>query len=493
MARGTTQQRYPMTFPHLQSVLAACLVMAFAGAYSEPATAQMPPSPSQLVSATHRYLGSASCAASNCHGGTSLPDSGPKYAAHRIWLSQDVHARAYDVLQEDRSQAMTARLGWRPAHRESRCLACHAVAETPAHPFARTFQVADGVSCEACHGPAEHWLADHSRPQVWSALTDRQKVDLGFQPTEQLDVRAKLCTKCHVGTQDREVNHDMIAAGHPRLAFEFAGYSAIHKKHWNLENDQRQVSGESGTVAAATQLDTQLWLIGQVETIRATLELTRLRAEHPDKPWPEYAEYRCFACHQSLTASGSPKGTTDWANNPALWDVERAGQLPWQPASLGAVGLIEDPQRPQLIGPLRVLRSQISTWNPDRQVILQRANEALKSLEALTDVTRDPAASRRVLNIVGQPENLVERDWEHAMQGYLAVAALSPVSVKRSPEFQEQVTILRESLKFEAGTNSPGQYDVSRGQTIRKALNRLLELCTSAPADTLPPQPTRQP
>ncbi|MBI1344787.1 hypothetical protein GC163_00710 [bacterium] len=454
--------------------------------------AQLPPSPDSLATGAQRYLGAASCAASNCHGGTTLPDSGPKYAAHRIWIKDDPHSRAYEVLCDERSQRMTARLGWQPAHKEARCLACHAVAENPSHTFSSSFQVSDGVSCEACHGPAEQWLDDHSRPQIWHALTVAEKERRGFRSLEPLELRAKFCVTCHVGATDREVNHDMIAAGHPRLAFEYAGYSAILKKHWRLEDDQFQASGEIGTAHASTMLDTQLWLIGQVATVRATLELTRHRAESSEKPWPEFAEYRCFACHQSLTAEGSPKSFIDWANNPALWDVDRAGVMPWQPASLGAIGFIE-PEPPLVVGPLRQLRSELGNWHPDRGITTQQATAALQALDHLTLTSQDVATPVRVLNRVGAKENHVERDWEHAMQAYLAVAALSPATSKRQPEFLAQVEILRQALRFKAGTDSPGQYDESRGQTIRAALDRLHELASTSPTDTVPPPPTRQP
>lgn len=476
-----------VTALHGAAALCVCLSL-----FTTELPAQLPPSPDSLAAGAHRYLGAASCAASNCHGGTTLPDSGPKYAAHRIWIKHDPHARAYEVLLSERSQSMTAKLGWHPAHKEARCLACHAVAETSSHTFSRNFQVSDGVSCEACHGPAEHWLDDHSRPHIWESLTVAEKDRRGFHSIEPLELRAQLCVTCHVGTTDREVNHDMIAAGHPRLAFEFAGYSAIQPKHWSVERDQLQVAEKAGTTEAATQLDTQLWLIGQVATIRATLELTRHRAASLEKPWPEFAEYRCFACHQSLTASGSPKQTIDWANNPALWDVDRAGVIPWQPASLGAIGLIES-EPPLVVGPLRQLRQELGNWHPDRDITARQATAALQALDQLNLSARKTDTPVRVLRRVEARENQVERDWEHAMQAYLAVAALTPVATKRQPEFLAQVEILQQALRFETGTDSPGQYDESRGQTIRTALDRLHQLAPSNPADTVPPPPTRQP
>ena len=60
----------------------------------------------------------------------------------------------------------------------------------------------------------------------------------GFMDTKNLVSRIEQCAGCHIG-QDargglplRDVNHDLIAAGHPRLNFEFAAYHENQPKHW---------------------------------------------------------------------------------------------------------------------------------------------------------------------------------------------------------------------------------------------------------------------
>ena len=60
-----------------------------------------------------------------------------------------------------------------------------------------------------------------------------------FRATKELAERAKVCTRCHVGRRSpdglltQEVNHDLIAAGHPRLNFEFAAYQENLPVHWD--------------------------------------------------------------------------------------------------------------------------------------------------------------------------------------------------------------------------------------------------------------------
>ena len=79
----------------------------------------------------------------------------------------------------------------------------------------------DGVNCESCHGPAQLWLAEHTQ-YGWNNRPPLEKERLGMRPTRELPERAAVCVGCHVGPPGRDMNHDLIAAGHPRLNFEFA-------------------------------------------------------------------------------------------------------------------------------------------------------------------------------------------------------------------------------------------------------------------------------
>jgi len=65
-----------------------------------------------------------------------------------------------------------------------------------------------------------------------------------------LAVRSHTCLNCHVGTEEKSVDHQMIAAGHPDLTFELNLFSAVMPRHWN----------ESDEVA---WFGTKEWAVGQ--------------------------------------------------------------------------------------------------------------------------------------------------------------------------------------------------------------------------------------
>ena len=118
--------------------------------------------------------------------------------------------------------------------------------------------------------------------------------------------RAQSCAQCHVGSPHREVNHDLIAAGHPRLNYEHAAYHGRLHKHWRDEQDRRN----------NPEYELQLWAAGQLGSAEAALKLLQWRAGGGEdeqtgasdnasvttKPvWPEFAEYECSACHHNLS------------------------------------------------------------------------------------------------------------------------------------------------------------------------------------------------
>src|SRR5687768_2667495 len=168
------------------------------------------------------YIGAGGCASSNCHGGTTplaQPASrilGNEYAT---WSVADRHSRAYKALEDPRSKRMGEILKISDVTRERRCAVCHVVG-SPEN--SRT----DGVACEACHGPAEQWLGPHTRAESHAASVKTGMIDL-----RNLEVRAKTCLACHLGTGEQIVDHELIAAGHPDLAFELDTFSAAQPAH----------------------------------------------------------------------------------------------------------------------------------------------------------------------------------------------------------------------------------------------------------------------
>ena len=90
--------------------------------------------------------------------------------------------------------------------------------------------------------------------------------------------RARVCVDCHVGNRSRgmDMNHDLIAAGHPRLNFEFASYLASYPKHWR-EAHEKAVPGPEREAASA-EFEAKSWAVGQVVTAGAVLDLLGARA-----------------------------------------------------------------------------------------------------------------------------------------------------------------------------------------------------------------------
>jgi len=175
-----------------------------------------------------KYNGPGGCASSSCHGSIQ-PKQITRVAQNEysIWAGQDKHARAYQVL----STAVSLRIGkilniGRP-DQAAKCLACHALS-VPAEQRAESFELIDGVSCESCHGPASGWLGPHTT-RDWP---HEKSVQLGMYDSRDLVKRSQRCLTCHLGAPDKFVDHEMIAAGHPRLNFEFSGYMAMYPRHW---------------------------------------------------------------------------------------------------------------------------------------------------------------------------------------------------------------------------------------------------------------------
>jgi len=232
-----------------------------------------------------KYSGPGSCAASNCHGSvTPRTTTSIRQNEYSIWAAQDRHGRAYTVLSNPVSLRMGKILKLStPPNQADKCRACHTL-NVAANLRAQTFQGDEGVSCENCHGPAVGWLGPHTT-KGW---TREQSIKLGQYETRDLVARSERCMSCHVGTAEKRVDHEMIAAGHPDLTFELNTFSAQMPRHWKFPSEGDPWAG------------VQEWGIGQAVQLREAL--IRLSRSAEGQFWPEFAELDCFACHHNLTA-----------------------------------------------------------------------------------------------------------------------------------------------------------------------------------------------
>src|SRR5690349_2161575 len=108
-----------------------------------------------------KYTGPGSCASPACHGGVQPRLNGNiQQNEYSTWVVKDKHARAFSVLTNQTATRMARLLNIERADTSQKCLVCHSLSVTDDQ-RARSFDSSDGVSCEACHGPASNWLGPH--------------------------------------------------------------------------------------------------------------------------------------------------------------------------------------------------------------------------------------------------------------------------------------------------------------------------------------------
>jgi hypothetical protein len=401
-----------------------------------------------------------------------LTHRGESNSAYAIWAADDPHAQAYAVLFTPESQRMVQalNLGNAPdaAAKADRCLACHSLPVSGARTADARGNVSvllsDGVSCEACHGPAEKYLAAHTM-QGWHPPGDSQfDSSLRMKNTVDIASRAKICAGCHVGQPDaegrpwRDVNHDLIAAGHPRLNFDFAAYMATLPAHWNAKKHPERFDELHSLVA------------GQFMTADAALKVLETRANAAKQPaistnadksyetmpfvsatWPEFSEYDCFACHHDLRGRSWRQQLIQPGDNPLRSSAADSTDAP-QPKR-GSPGwgtwYFETPRilahTPAIISPtdgkhwlasLNQLTLAMQSPAPEPAKVAALAHDSGVNLETawssspwsalLTAPTADPQSLRTALlkSLATEFKRHRPSDWDQFVQYYLALVAI---------------------------------------------------------------------
>lgn len=251
-------------------------------------------------------IGAGSCAGAACHGGPANASLAGKYDAG-TWsgsathfLAADPHRKAFETLQTPLAADIMKHLGHSVSATEDvRCIACHtnpalAASKNPHEMAMRQ----EGVSCEACHGNSQRWLREHTTWTESNRTTGYEQS--GMTKLFDLGERAVACAGCHVGAPAdpsrgypvRDMNHDMIAAGHPRLNFDFATYQHSLPKHWREKDDSPEFEVRASLIGRTASLEMACRLSHD--------RLERSKAKESRTPWPEFAESQCVSCHHSL-------------------------------------------------------------------------------------------------------------------------------------------------------------------------------------------------
>jgi len=371
-----------------------------------------------------KYIGPGSCAATSCHGSVK-PIAGSRILQNEYstWILQDKHSRAYQALTGEVGERMATilKLGSK-AEEAPKCLACHALYITPEQ-RGRAFEISEGVSCENCHGPASAWLGPHTT-RSWQ---HEKSVALGMYDTRNVIHRTEKCLECHLGTKNKFVDHEMIAAGHPDLYFELDSFSAVMPRHWKVPRESEP--GKPAEVAAWSGL--REWAAGQAVQLRAAMERLTWRAKNErfDKKevWPEYSELSCFACHHALgPARDSWRQEHGYAGR-------RPGDPAWNASRYAVFRLlakqIDSGNAQELDRQMLLVSDGMSKLNPDRNTVAAAASAAAplaqRIAERLATMQYDQGIVLRMLQrIPDDAENLAQADERAAEQATMALDSL---------------------------------------------------------------------
>jgi hypothetical protein len=238
-----------------------------------------------------KNLGVVNCANSLCHGSiTTWKDSNILQNEYVTWSRVDKHAnKAYQVLFNDRSKRIAKNLGLKePAHEAKICTDCHGY--VPAKEVqGERFKISDGVSCEACHGPAERWVKSHVAP----GATHDENVKNGLYPTNEPLAQAKLCLSCHFGNKDKFVTHRIMGSGHPRITFELETFTQTQPPHFVIDEDWKKRKGNWDSV--------RVWAIGQAIAAQEILDVLLDPKRSRDGLFPELVVFDCHSCHHAMS------------------------------------------------------------------------------------------------------------------------------------------------------------------------------------------------
>lgn len=404
------------------------------------------------------YVGVATCASALCHGSTVARDAYPVLQnEYYIWLQQDRHAHAYEVLLGERSRiiARNLRLGAPEAAR--RCLDCHALAP-PKGKIAGRLEIEDGVTCESCHGAAGGWLEGH-RAEGWS---HEDSVAAGMIDLRGATGRAGLCLGCHLGGAGRTVDHQLIAAGHPALVFELDNYTADMPPHWNPGTRDAR-----GSDTRSSDTGARGWALGQVLAFRAGVEQLARRAR--SGPWPEFAEMRCDSCHHSLdeerwrrAGTGTP-GLPRWS--PARWAALRPL------VAAAAPGRLDELDRA-----VAALASGVTDLSTAREEVARRAETTARELAEVEPRLKalrwdEPRVRSLLVAITSTSE---DHGYDAAVQLFLAANTLTSELFRWRPELATQSGLVASLDGLDSALERRSAFDPERFDTLRARLESQL-------------------
>ena len=266
-----------------------------------------------------------------------------------------------------------------------------------------------------------------------------QSVARGMTDLRSLPIRASGCLSCHLGNRNKQVDHELIASGHPILAFELDNYTETLPPHWRRGSD---------TVSAATH-GARAFAVGQSAAFSQSLD--NLAHHARGEKWPEFSDMSCTTCHHSLEGSG-------WRQERG-WPG-RAGLPSWSPQHWAVLRLLVGRANPaacaQLDSSVQLIASRVSRMN-DTTAVAQAATDAKRIIDRVTPQIaalswRDDDVRALMRTIAGDTDFLLTSDVYSAEQTALALQSLAAALTRSNPRLlkspmTEAIDALFEEIK----------------------------------------------
>jgi hypothetical protein len=337
-----------------------------------------------------------------------------------------------------------------------------------------------GVSCQACHGPGERWLAIHFS-ESWRRVTPEAKAALGCADCRAPVVKAQMCASCHVGNlaEGKFVRHEWYAAGHPPLpSFELASFEAQMPRHWKslrekgafkyrdapstgdepLPLDQRLGLERAGVPANAIKgsyleanfanaiakgLQPAADLAGAKDAIVggavAYSTYARSLADYASHVagnkavWPELALYDCSACHHELRSGLGANTRPKRSHIPGRPPLSTWPEVLSRLAAAQADGYQAESatSRWSKIRDLASKLDKAATGRPfgEASAMSSAAGDLAAALEQLavnaSNTRFDEQSARAALQFLANPQNYEPADFYTARQAAWAITAIA--------------------------------------------------------------------
>ena len=279
--------------------------------------------------------------------------------------------------------------------------------------------------------------------------------------TRDLAKRSEKCLSCHLGTPEKFVDHELIAAGHPDLYFELDSFMSVMPPHWK-------------------EADKDPWLgvralgIGQAVQLRE--QLKRVARESQSGIWPEYSELDCFACHHNLTAAKD-----SWRQERG-YEGRRPGNTPFNLSRYVVLRHLVEQTDPaasqQLKSEIDKVYALVTAPGSDRRQIAAEASNAAELADRLSErwnaLKFDPAETLRLMkSISADAEPIADQGERSAEQATMALDSLFVAYTKNGqlaaePQIRAGINALFRQL------DDPSAYNSFQFARELKNLNTLL-------------------